>query len=187
MSLEEGKTVYLLSKQGKCKYMANGETKEAISIDLLEPAMSHMSQYARIKQTVNGLIMDMQKLAGELDPDAVVAGTEIKKMHEVDESEFGTKSNQLAEMILFGFGKSDSSLAHFVDDFRKMAVNKGGRSICVVDGVQPMTDAIWNTLHPDDAIGMAVRWAAFFTMPSDFQEKAELGEGSDSALPVTDL
>lgn len=185
MSLEEGRNIYTLEHKDYCKYMINGETKTAISIDLHEPGMSHMNGYTTIKQTINGLLMDMQLLAQdqEIDP----AGEQLRKTHEVDQDNYEEETKHLSNMVLFAFGKSDKKLSHFVDDFKKMVINSKGKSLCTVDGVQPMTEAIWNTMHPEDGVNLAIRWAVFFTMPSDFLGKKESEGQSGLALPAMEL
>jgi len=183
MSLEDGQTIYKLKYD--LTYKHKGETKTAQFLDLREPGMSHSRGYYKLKQMVTGLMMSSAQQFENLgiDRDDIVSGTEVKKLHEIDQDEFEDDADNFSEMLGYCFGLSkEVQLDHFVDDFYKIACNSKHSSICVVDGEVPMSSGIWETMHPEDAGGAALAWAAFFTMPSDL--KSKLGSASASGSPT---
>lgn len=188
MSLEDGQKLYMLKKP--LTYRVKGETKKAQFLELREPGMSHSRGYLKIKQMVTGLMMSSAKAFDGmgLDRDDIISGTQVKKLHEVDAKKHEEESDQLAEMISYCFGlSSEISLANFVEEFEKIACRSAQKSICVVDGETPMSPAIWEDLHPEDAEGAALKWAAFFTMPSDLKEAKGSGNASESLIQAKEL
>jgi hypothetical protein len=191
MSLENGEVIYTFKRSKKPTYTdKTGQTVEAKFLELREPGMSHIGQYCKIKQTINGLIMNLTEVSEKYQNlgDGFEAGTEVKKFHEQDVDEHEENAKQMAQMLEFAFGLSENAnMDHFLNDFQKMACNKRQSSICVVDNEQPMTETIWDKLHPQDAIDIALRWAAFFTMPSEFHQSIESEGQSEPHTVVKEL
>jgi hypothetical protein len=166
MSVQEGTIEFFLKKT--ISYAHEGQTKEAQFLELREPQMIHLRHSAKLKQMVTRATIEMAtKLKDQgVEPDTVVAGTELKKAHEVSEEEYGADSDQNAEAVQMALMMSaDVDLAEFVETFGKMACQKKGDSVCLLDGEQPMTDALWMKMSPEDAVSAAVKWASFFAMP----------------------
>lgn len=190
MSLEDGTVLYNFERKKKPTYSKAGATKQAQFVELREPGMSHLGQLCKIKQTMNGLILHLTEVSEKykgLDDSGPEAGTELEKFHEQDSDQHEENAKQLAQMLEFAFGMADADMSHFMADFQKMACNSRQSSICVLDNEQVMTQAIWETLDPQDAINIALRWAAFFTMPLEFHQSIEQGEQSEPHTAVKEL
>lgn len=170
MSIEDGQNLYMLKKP--LSYKVKGETKKAQFLELREPGMSHSRGYLKIKQMVTGLMLSSAKAFDGmgLDRDDIISGTKVKKLSDTNPEDHDNESEQLAEMLSYCFGlTSEIQLCNFVEEFEKIACRSAQKSICVVDGEVPMSSTIWDDLHPEDAEGAALTWAAFFTMPSDLK------------------
>ena len=57
-------------------------------------------------------------------------------------------------------------MADFIGTFEKMILKPARKPIAKVNGEVVMTSTLWNNLNPEDAYNMALRWCAFFAMPS---------------------
>ncbi len=188
MSIEDGQKLYML-KHG-LSYSVKGETKKAQFLELREPGMSHSRGYLKIKQMVTGLMMNSAKAfeGMDLDPDDIISGTQVKKLHEVNTDEHEDECDKLADMLSYCFGLTNEvQLCNFVEEFQKIACRSAQKSICVVDGETPMSSAIWEELHPEDAEGAALKWAAFFTMPSDLKGASGSDNASESPIQAKEL
>jgi hypothetical protein len=178
MSLEDGQKLYTLKHPLSYSVTGKGETRQAQFLELREPGMSHSRGYLKMKQMVTGLMMGSAQKMQEMgiERDSIVSGSEVKKLHDIDQDQYDEEADNMAEMLNYCFGMStEIDLCHFVETFEKIACNSRQKSICAIDGEEPMASAIWEKLHPEDAAGAAIAWASFFTMPSDFQKPKESG------------
>ncbi len=175
MSLEDGQKIYTLKKP--LSYKLKGETKQAQFIELKEPKMSHSRGYNKISQMVSGLTTSsaLKMKALGIEEEEVTSGTEVKKLHEVDQDEYESEAEKFGEMLgsLFGFSDDENLQANFVDTFRDMACKKANSSICIIDGEEPMAIPIWEDMSPEDGLGLALAWASFFTMPPELEKPKE--------------
>lgn len=156
-------------------YSCKGAIKQTTAFVLREPGMDHYKHYMRIKQQFMQMFME----AGERhkDKEADMSGEEVKAI----EDDHDQRSEEFAatlEMLLLTSTKVEAS--DFLDCFRAMACMKASKPVVMLDGEQSMTDAIWSTMHPDDGYKMAVRWAAFFAMPSADGQKTMSNKPSAS-------
>lgn len=155
-------------------YTDKGVVKESNAFVLREPGMDHYKHYMRIKQMFMRVFQEVGEKRKEID----IAGDEVKAIeedHEQNSAEFA----ELLEMLLLASEKVDAS--DFIDTFRAMACMASAKPIVMIEGEQRMTDAIWSTVHPDDGYKMAVRWAAFFGMPSGEGRKTSSSKLSQSS------
>lgn len=158
--IHEGTTEF--SSQHEVSYSCKGVAKETTEFVLREPGMDHYKHYMRIKQMFMQVFQEIGDKRKDKDaPD--ISGEEVKAIeedHEQNSSEFA----DMLEMLLLTSDKVEAS--DFLDTFRSMACMRASKPIVMLDGEQSMTDAIWSSMHPDDGYKMAIRWAAFFAMPS---------------------
>lgn len=142
-------------------YSSKGVEKYTTSFVLREPGMDHFKHYMRIKQM---FMQAFQEIGDKRKTeDADISGEEVKAIeedHEQNSEEFAS----VLEMLLLASERVNP--ADFMECFRAMACMRASKPVVMVDGEQAMTDAIWSNLHPDDGYKMAIRWAAFFAMPS---------------------
>lgn len=149
-------------------YSCKGVEKFTKAFVLREPGMDHYKFYMRIKQ----MFMQAFKEIGDKRKDDAqdISGEEVSAIeedHEQNSEEFA----EVLGVLLLSSEKVDA--AEFMDCFRAMACMRASKPVVMLDGEQAMTDAIWQNLHPDDGYQMAIRWAAFFAMPSaDVQKKS---------------
>lgn len=150
-------------------YSCKGAEKLTSLFVLREPGMDHYKHYMRIKQMFMQVFQEVGEKRKGNDPQDI-SGEEVKAIeedHEQNSEEFA----EMLEMLLLTSEKVDAS--DFIDTFRAMACMRANKPVVMLDGEQTMTDAIWSNMHPDDGYKMAIRWAAFFAMPSaDGQKKS---------------
>lgn len=142
-------------------YSCKGVQKETNAFVLREPGMDHCDHYMRIKQMFMQVFIEVgeKHKAGQED----ISGEEVKAIeedHEQNSEEFA----ETLQMLLLTSNKV--KVSDFLNTFRAMACMRASKPIVMLDGEQSMTDAIWSSMHPDDGYKMAIRWAAFFAMPS---------------------
>jgi hypothetical protein len=161
-------------------YSSKGVDKYTTLFVLREPGMEHCKHAMRIKQMVMQIFQETaakHKKAGEFD----ISGEEVKPIEEDHEQ----TSEETAEMLEMLFMMSEKvEVSEFLDCFRAMACMRSSKPIVSLDGEQAMTDAIWQNLSLDDGYKMAVRWAAFFAMPSVDGQKKSSSKPSPSAGQV---
>lgn len=153
-------TTEFVSKH-EVQYSCKGAMKDTNFFVLREPGMDHTKFYMRIKQMFMQVFTEIGEKRKDKDQD--ISGEEVKAIeedHEQNSEEFAS----VLEMLLLTSDKVDA--AEFMDVFRAMACARSAKPIVMLDGEQAMTDSIWSTMHPDDGYAMAIRWAAFFAMPS---------------------
>lgn len=172
--IHDGTTEFFSERE--VSYSCKGAIKETNMFVLREPGMDHTRYSLRIKQ----MFMQMFMEAGEKhkDKEADISGEEIKAIEEDHEP----RSEEFAatlEMLLLTSTKVDAY--DFLECFRAMACARASKPVVMLDGEQSMTDAIWSTMHPDDGYKMAVRWAAFFAMPSADGQKTLSNKPSASS------
>lgn len=160
-------------------YTAKGVVKETNAFTLCEPGMDHYKYYTRIKQMFMRVFKEMheKRTGGEIFGEDI-SGEELKGLDENHEQNSAEEAAAL-EMLLLVSEKVD--VAEFIDAFRAMACMNSRKAIVRLDGEQAMTDAIWSNMHPDDGYKMAVRWAAFFAMPSADGQKTMSNKPSASS------
>lgn len=160
-------------------YSVKGVSKPTNTFVLREPGMDHYKHYMRIKQMFMQVFQEVGSKRKEVAED--ISGEEVKAIeedHEQNSEEFAA----MLEMLLLTSEKVEAS--DFLDCFRSMACMKAGKPIVMLDGEQTMTDAIWSSMHPDDGYKMAIRWAAFFAMPSVDGLKTSSSKPSSSPSQV---
>lgn len=157
--IHDGTTEFF--SEHEVSYSCKGVAKKTNSFVLNEPGMDHYKHYMRIKQWFMQVFQEVGEKRKDLTDD--ISGDEVKAIeedHEQNSEEFA----EMLEMLLLTSEKVEAS--EFLDCFRSMACMNAGKPVVMLDGEQTMTDAIWRTMHPDDGYKMAIRWAAFFGMPS---------------------
>jgi len=185
MSIKDGEIEHELSRPLDYKFMGNSEV--ANHVVLKEPTMDHVKFYSKLKQMVVKAQLELAKNSGELKKMSDGIGEVVKPLDETAktiEEEF----EDTAAGLKFSLETSDKvDLSVFMETFKGMVLAPGAKkTICSVEGKVVMTDALWNKLKPDDAIEIAVRWCAFFAMPSDGGEKTTLEPESGSHTEPTE-
>lgn len=158
-------------------YSSKGVSTETNLFVLREPGMDHFKHYMRIKQMFMQVFQEIGEKRKSTEPDDI-SGEEvaaIEEDHEQNSEEFAG----VLEMLLLTSEKI--GVPDFVEAFRAMACMRANKPVVMLDGEQAMTDAIWMSMHPDDAYKMAIRWAAFFAMPSVDGLKTSSSKPSNSA------
>lgn len=172
--IHEGTTDF--SSDREVSYTSKGVERLTTSFVLREPGMDHYKHYMRIKQMFMQVFMEIGDK--RKDGTADISGEEVKAIeedHEQNSEEFA----EMLETLLLTSEKVDAS--DFLDCFRSMACMRSTKPVVMLDGEQSMTDAIWSGMHPDDAYKMAIRWAAFFAMPSADGQKTSSSKPSASS------
>lgn len=157
-------------------YSSKGAEKLTNLFVLREPGMDHCDHYMRIKQMFMQVFMEV----GEKHKSNVedISGEEVKAIeedHEQNSEEFA----ETLQMLLLTSNKV--KISDFLGTFRAMACMRAKNPIVMLDGEQSMTDSIWAGMHPDDGYKMAIRWAAFFAMPSAGGQKTLSSKPSASS------
>lgn len=183
MGIKDGTTTFELSRP--IEYRHNGDAVETTNIVLKEPGMDHVQHYLKLKQLIMQSQMGLAKYADKINEVRDSIGDVVKPLTEnVDQLEEDTKSFE--KMISFSLQTAENiDIAQFISIFKTMATMKGRTSICMIDGRRTMTGPIWDTLKPDDAFDMAIRWCAFFAMPSIGGDRISSGQPSDSVSDRT--
>lgn len=174
MGIEDGTTEYKLKHQ--LEYRLKGQAEVAKFIVLKEPTMDHVKHYLKLKQMIMCAQMDLAKQASEINKLRDAMGTEVKPFSE-DVQALESEADDMTEAISLSLQAAPNvDIGLFIETFEAMACMKARRAICVIDDVVPMTSALWDNLNPNDAFDMAVRWCAFFAMPSQGGEKTTSGQ-----------
>lgn len=174
MGIEDGTTTFTLSRP--IEYRVNGQPEFTDQILLKEPGMDHIKYYLKLKQMIMQAQFGMMKAAGDLNTIREQIGEEVKPFTE-DVTALEAQTPEIEEGITLCMEASEKAdLPGFVATFEAMACLKGRTSVCMIDGKQAMTAALWATLKPDDALKIAVRWCAFFVMPSAGGVKISSGQ-----------
>ena len=156
-------------------YSCKGVSKETTDFVLREPSSDHSKYYLPIRQLVMKAFMAIGEKHKSAKDD--LSGEEVKAIEDDHEE----KSDEAAETLGMVFMISDVvDVSVFMDMFRAMACMQCDKPIVMIDGEQRMTDAIWRTMHPDDAWKMAIRWTSFFAMPSGDGRKTSSNKPSTS-------
>lgn len=169
MSIHNGTTQFVCGTP--VSFTANGEVKESQIVILQQHCMDHCGESLKIRQMVMRMFMEFrEKRAGD------ISGEEVKAL---DAEQHEENTDELAEMLESLIFMSDAvDAADFLETFRRMVCKKASKAIALIDGEVPVTDAIWNRLNPDDALRMAIRWTAFFGMPSIGDQKTSSSKQS---------
>ena len=160
-----------------------------------DTCMATQTAYYNIMQMVTKVMFASAELAGrmsgvagfseaqaEAESQKVISpDSEVKALHDVDESAHEDESHGVEAVLKIGLLSSGEGLPAFVSEFAKAALNRNA-SVAWVNGTQRMTQAIWDALHPDDALDMALRWASFFATP-DMMQESESGKPQESPTP----
>jgi hypothetical protein len=177
MSIQDGSFDFQLTKP--LKYSG---TQEATFVKLQEPGMEHIKHYSKLKQMMTRAQMELARKASDLQDIQSNVGEIVEsfdKQAEQIESEFDQNYQGIKLMIE---SAESVDFSEFVGTFEKMVcVSTPRKAICLVDGKITMNDVLWKNLRPDDAIEMALRWCAFFGMPSQEGEKTSSEPPSTSA------
>lgn len=185
MSIQDG--TYEFSLTRGVNYKSQGSTVTAESVTLKEPGMDHIKFYLKLKQMITRSQMELAKQAGEINKMKDSIG-EIVKPLDQDTERIESETEDMHEAISLALQASETvDIGKFIETFEKMACLKGRSSVCMVDGKQSMTAAIWANLKPDDAFNMAVRWCSFFGMPSEGGEKTLSDRPSESHTERTEV
>jgi hypothetical protein len=186
MSIQDGSIEFPLTRP--IKYKFDNETHEATHVILQEPGMEHIKFYSKLKQMLTRAQLELVK---GLDPESIREAQDKAKAGENVESfdkeaqKIEDDSEQHYEFIkVLVAGSAVVDFTQFVSTFAKMAcVINPRKSVCMIDGRLAMNDTLWNNLHPDDAIEMALRWASFFVMPSEEGGQTTSEQPSTSQQP----
>lgn len=178
MGIEDGTTEFKLTRP--LEYRFNGNAEMADFILLREPGMDQVKYYLKLKQMIVRAQMDLAKQATEINKIKDAIGEEVKPLVE-GVAEMEAQSEEIGQAIALALQTSTVDIGDFLEAFAAMACMKARKPIALVAGHQAMTDALWATLKPDDAFGMAVKWCSFFAMPLAGGEKISSGQPSVSA------
>jgi len=178
MSIQEGAFDFQLSRP--LKYKFDGTTHEATYVKLQEPGMEHCTFCDKIEQMITKAQMDFVQKSGERES---MVG-EVAKPFQEQAEEIESKSEDMAEALAIMLKDSDRvDYSKFNATFEKMAcVINPRKSICLIDGRLAMNSTLWATLCPKDAKAIALRWTAFFAMPSE--GGAKISSDQPSELPT---
>lgn len=183
MGIEDGTTEFYLSRP--IEYKSGGGSEHTSLIVLKEPCMDHVKHYLKLKSLIMRAQMELAKQAGEINKLRDSIGDVVKPITEEAEA-LEAQTDEMDEAISLSLQAADNvDIGEFIKTFEAMACLKGRKSICMIDGKQAMTTALWANLKPDDAFKMAVRWCAFFGMPSVGGAKTTSGQQSESAIQRT--
>lgn len=184
MGIEDGTIEFKLTRA--LEYSYNGGAQQADHVILREPGMDHVKHYLRLKQMLMRAQMELAKQAGEINQLRDSIGEEVKPLSDDVEAIEG-QADDMAEAIGLALQAAESvDIAEFILTFEAMATMKARKPIALVDGHQAMTQSLWSNLKPDDAFAMAVRWCAFFGMPSAEGVKTISGRPSESHTERTE-
>ena len=166
MSIENGIAKHELLKPFKYHDKDRGGDVDATFIELREPDYFHSKQSFAIQQMVTRLMMEIQQMQSQQP----TYGEEVKPLHEVSE-QIESESDALAEAISVGLMMSkEVDAGEFVEKWVEMACNTSARkNIAMIDGKYALRQVHIEQMSPDDVLGSAVRWAAFFGMPAQMR------------------
>ena len=183
MGIPEGNFNFQLSRPIEYKFM--GSSAETTSITLYEPGMEHLKFYPKLKQMLTRCSIEFQTKKETIEQ---MAGDVVKPLHE-DTETIENDSEGLAEALAVMLNASESvDMVDFLQTFKKMVLmplEGNARPICKVDDNCNMTEMIWSKLRPNDVEKMAVRWCAFFAMPSQEGEPTTSGPQLESVTERT--
>lgn len=165
--IHNGTTEFI--SDNEVSYSAKGEQKLTSLFVLREPGMEHCKYAMRIKQMVMQIFKELSEKRGDAGVQDI-SGEEVKAIED-DHEESG---DEIAEGFEAMFMMSERiEVSEFLECFRAMACMRASKPVVMLDGEQAMTDAIWQHLSLNDGYKMAIRWTAFFAMPSaDGQKKS---------------
>jgi hypothetical protein len=182
MSIQDGSIEFPLTRP--IKYKFDNETHEATHVILQEPGMEHCQFCDKIEQMITKAQMDYTEKIGMQQSEV---GEVVKPFHEqVEEAE--VKPEEMAEALAVVLKDSNRvDYSKFNITFAKMAcVINPKKSICLIDGRLAMNSTLWANLCPKDAKAIALRWAAFFVMPSEEGGQTTSEQQSTSQKPPTE-
>jgi len=177
MGIVEGNTKYKLKRD--LPYKSSGGSAVANLIELREPGQEHAKYYLRLKQMLMQAQMSLAKHIGTIQ-EAMQAVGEVVKPLQDNVEELEAQADADHEGISMAIMSSDIDISAWMTAFKNMACSHVRQSMCMVDGKVPMTSALWDNLHPDDAFDMSIRWISFFGTPSEEGQKTSSGQQSDS-------
>lgn len=173
MSIETGSTKYDLKRSFKYSHNGNSDN-EATWLQLNEPGFDHVNHALKMEQMVQKALMELvqgQAKQREMTLEDM-AGGHVKPLHEDTEAiEESAETN--VEVIKLAIMQSNHvELSAFIEVFKKIVTMNlsSDRSACLVNGLEPMTNILWQRMNIKDMKAAAFRYAAFFAMPSDEDE-----------------
>lgn len=173
MSFSDGTTTYTLERP--VSFSVDGQFQKSRNLILHEPREAHVPFYFRLDQMCARAAMKMAEFAQSVPrPPADTSGEALGQAKDIDEAEFERRAVESAEGIISIIRMSDVDLAKFVEVFGLMACSK--ECIVAVEDEVRMTSSIWETMRPNDRLGAAAKWCAFFIMPFG-GEKPTTSEG----------
>jgi len=175
MSIQDGIFEFTLTRP--IKYKFDSTSHDATHVKLQEPGMEHCQFCDKIEQMITKAQMDYTEKIGAQQSEV---GETVKPFHEQAE-EIEVKSEEMAEALAVVLKDSNRvDYSKFNATFAKMAcVVNPKKSICLIDGRLAMNSTLWANLCPKDAKAIALRWAAFFVMPSEEGERTSSEEQSE--------
>jgi len=183
MGIEDGTTEFTLIRP--IEYRLNGSAESTSNVLLREPCMDHVKHYLALKQMIMRAQFDLAQRADEINKMRDNIGEEVKPFGQ-NVADLEAQAEENANLIAIALQASGAvDIGDFIGTFETMACMKARKPICLVDGRQAMTGALWAMLYPDDAFHMAVRWCSFFAMPSAEGLRTTSGPQSDSATGRT--
>ena len=181
MGIVNGQCDFMLSRP--IKYSFEGSTHETKTIVLQENGMEHDTYTSQLEEMImKSQIEVFEKRGGVQDSVGEVVQPLKDQVEQIEDA-----AEETAIQIYASIVASDSVHLHiFKNIFKKMAcIPRPQKSICMIDGRAIMTEAIYNTMYPKDAQDMALRWCAFFVMPSEEGQKKESGQQPESHTEPT--
>lgn len=186
MPLSQGTHFFMLTSA--VPYSRDGGTQNAQYVELREPDHSHFTEYMHLKQSVTALqlaVGEQARKQGDAE-DMNAAAQEAKGLQDQSDEGHEQAAKEVGAALAMAFGIAPHvDMADFVAAFGKMAARGSRGSVAALDGVQPMTDSIWQRVSLEDKLTMATEYAAFFCTLLPAIKAAESDKTSESHTRVT--
>ena len=172
MGIREGTTDYHLKKPFSYKNPNSTQPMDATYITLREPTADHQEGFWIMRQYIRRAEVSAMKLLSVVQDNSVteIIGQETEKLHDVvdridAEQDESRNDEGFSTIILSG----DVDIIKFMATFKKMVTSKARKALAIVDGEDavPLNAALMSKMHPDDLLGLAIRWCGFFIMSED--------------------
>jgi len=178
LGIQDGTTDFPLSRD--LNFSVNGATESTRRLVLREPGMEHVKFYLRLKQMLTRSQLEIAKQASEFNQIKDAVGDVVKPLEDSVE-DLESQVEDTHEMFSLALQASETvDIGQFIGTFEKMVCTKAKKSVVLVDDRVPLTSALWNSLHPEDAFNVAIRWCSFFGTPSPGGQKTISARPSES-------
>ena len=174
MSIRTGTTDYYLKRPFPYKNPASTKPIDATFITLREPTADHQEGFWIMRQYIRRAEVSAMKLLSVVQDSSVseIIGSQTEKFHntvdrieEEDSADESKNDEGFSTIILAG----EVDIVKFMNTFKKMVTTNARKSLALVDGEEsvPLNAALMGKMNPDDLLGLAIRWCAFFIMSED--------------------